>query len=46
MHFEKAIALAKVFEQYAIFYRSSTHVGYDECETRSAITKSVRKIAF
>ena len=36
--FEEAIELAKAFEQYAIFYSSTTHVGYYECETGVAIT--------
>ena len=37
--FEEAVELAKTFKQYAIFYRSSTHVGYYECETSSTITE-------
>ncbi|MDD5160720.1 MAG: DUF3293 domain-containing protein [Sulfuricurvum sp.] len=37
--FEEAIELAKAEEQYAIFYRSSSHVGYYECETGVAITE-------
>lgn len=37
--FEDAIELAKMFEQYAIFYSSATHVGYYECETGIAITE-------
>lgn len=37
--FEEAIGLAKAFEQYAIFYRSPTHVGYYECATSEAITE-------
>lgn len=37
--FEEAIALAKAFEQYAIFYSSARHVGYYECETGVAITE-------
>lgn len=37
--FKEAIELAKAEEQYAIFYRSSTHVGYYECETGVAITE-------
>ena len=37
--FEEAIELGKTFEQYAIFYRSPTHVGYYECGTKLAITE-------
>lgn len=32
-------ALGYLVEQYAIFYRSSTHVSYYECETGVAITE-------
>lgn len=39
--FEKAIELAKDFEQYAIFYSSSNRVGYYECKTRFAITERI-----
>jgi hypothetical protein len=41
--FEEAIELAKAEEQYAIFYCSSTHVGYYECETGVAITERALK---
>jgi hypothetical protein len=37
--FEEAITLAKTFDQYAIFYRSQTHVGYYECATSNAVTE-------
>lgn len=41
--FEDAIELAKMFEQYAIFYSSATHVGYYECATGVAITERALK---
>lgn len=37
--FEEAIELARAFEQYAIFYRSTTRVGYYECADGKAITE-------
>lgn len=37
--FEEAIGLGTMFDQYAIFYRSDTHVGYYECVTKAAITE-------
>ena len=43
--FEEAIKLGKAFEQYAIFYRSSTHVGFYECATSEAITQRVLSIS-
>lgn len=43
--FEEAIELGKMFEQYAIFYRSATHVGYYECATSEAITERVISIS-
>lgn len=39
--FEEAITLGNHFEQYAIFYRSDTHVSYYECATMEAITQRV-----
>lgn len=36
--FEEAIELGSMYDQYAIFYRSATHVGYYECSTKAAIT--------
>ena len=41
--FEEAIELAKIFEQYAIFYSSTKFVGYYECETGVAITERALK---
>ncbi|MDD4950768.1 DUF3293 domain-containing protein [Sulfuricurvum sp.] len=37
--FEEAIDLGTMYDQYAIFYRSATHVGYYECATKAAITE-------
>lgn len=37
--FEEAIALAKKYDQYAIFYRSDKHVGYYACADSYAITQ-------
>lgn len=37
--FEKAIELAKSFEQYAIFYRGNNAVGYYEVETSHIVTE-------
>lgn len=37
--FEEAIELGTMFDQYAIFYRSTTHVGYYQCATKAAITE-------
>ncbi|MDD3595592.1 DUF3293 domain-containing protein [Sulfuricurvum sp.] len=39
IEFEEAIELARAFEQYAIFYRSTAHVGYYECANAKAITE-------
>jgi hypothetical protein len=37
--FEEAMALAKQYDQYALFYRSSKSVGYYECVSSYAITQ-------
>lgn len=37
--FEEAIDLGKMFDQYAIFYRSMESVGYYECTSGDAITQ-------
>ncbi len=37
--FEEAIELGTMFDQYAIFYRSATHVGYYACADSKAITE-------
>lgn len=37
--FEEAIELAKQYDQYAIFYRSSNSVGYYECASGESITQ-------
>lgn len=37
--FEEAIDLGKMFDQYAVFYRSMESVGYYECASGDAITQ-------
>lgn len=37
--FEEAIDLGKMFDQYAIFYRSMESVGYYECASGDAISQ-------
>lgn len=37
--FEEAIDLGRMFDQYAIFYRSMESVGYYECASGDTITK-------
>lgn len=41
--FKEAMELGNNFDQYAIFYRSETHVGYYECATSEAITERALK---
>lgn len=37
--FEEVIDLGKMFDQYAIFYRSMENIGYYECASGEAITQ-------
>lgn len=39
INFEEAIAIGKMFDQYAIFYRGHKYIGYYECNTLEAITQ-------